>query len=69
MLNTAPWNRQAACEKCSRRKSSQEGHYLAGHDVPRPYDLAIIPAYVLAGRPAPPMIPRSITVRYDTDAG
>ena len=31
------WNLQGACLPCSNRKSSMEGHYLAGHDVPCPW--------------------------------
>jgi hypothetical protein len=72
MLDTAPWNRQASCGPCSRRKSSMEGHYIAGHDVPRPFDLDVIPQHVRDGAPATSVrIPRPITLRYtandDTD--
>jgi 5-methylcytosine-specific restriction endonuclease McrA len=67
MLDTAPWNRQASCEPCSRRKTSIEGHYVAGHDVPRPYDLDVIPKHVRDGAPASSVgIPRPITLRYNT---
>jgi len=55
---------------CSRRKSSLEGHYAAGHDVPAPYDLAIIPQHILDGpttATAGPRIPRPITLRYSDD--
>jgi 5-methylcytosine-specific restriction endonuclease McrA len=68
MLNAAPWNRQAACEKCSRRKASLEGHYLAGHNVARPYDLSIIPQHVLDGPPANTFrTPRPINLCYNAD--
>jgi 5-methylcytosine-specific restriction protein A len=64
-LDTAHWNRQAACEPCSRRKTSMEGHYIAGHDVPRPYDLDIINQHVRDGAPAGSVrIPRPICMGF-----
>jgi 5-methylcytosine-specific restriction protein A len=47
------WNCQGACQSCSDKKTSQEAHYMAGHNVPCPW----------AGAPTtpPPMqAPRAI---------
>lgn len=62
-------NCQGVCEACSGKKTSQEGHYLAGHKVPCPWTAADV-ANIKAAPPQPikaarPAIPRVIHAKYE----
>jgi 5-methylcytosine-specific restriction protein A len=47
------WNCQGVCQNCSDKKTSAEGHYLAGHDVPCPWAGAPTTAPRRTPTPAP----------------